>query len=573
MKIGILVVSDRGFEDRSYDKSSHVITEWIRQNWPQDSIESIHYAPDSIPSIKEEITSLCERGVELLLTTGGTGFAPRDVTPEAVRECIDREAPGLVSLIMHKSIEITPFAALSRAVAGVRGATVILTLPGSPKACRENLDIVKVVLRHAVELAGGAVISGAHYKSPSPTSNGDGSVHPTSIPAIQTEVANSEAKFSECMCSSSDSFDIASRPRQSAYPLVTYETALDIVLESVESPLASVTLKIDSANLPGSILAEDVRAFREVPAFNSSYVDGYAIVDGDKESKNYKPYSSYEVVGSSCAGASEITNFSLFPGQAIRVNTGCVVPKSAQSIVMVEETVLTSSDANGNETAISIAAGVDMRKGRNIRWQGSDLTAGEVILRKGHKLSSTGTDVALLMSCGVSSIETHRKPIVGVLSTGDEVCEYFDSQPLPTGKVYDTNRPLLLAYLRQFCTVVDLGIASDDRKLLKNNIKESLGQVDVLITTGGVSMGEKDYIKPVLEELDAKVHFGRVALKPGKPTTFATIKHKGCTKYFFGLPGNPVSAVVTSFLIVNAVTRCNIMLEDRAQFLRASAIC
>jgi gephyrin len=176
---------------------------------------------------------------------------------------------------------------------------------------------------------------------------------------------------------------------------------------------------------------------------------------------------------------------------------------------------------------------------------------------KGDEVSAVGGEVGLLASVGVREVEVYKRPVVGVLSTGDEIVEHDREGALRLGEVRDTNRPGLIAAAREWgYEVVDLGIASDQPGSLEEVLRDALRKVDLVITTGGVSMGELDLLKPTIERsLGGTIHFGRVAMKPGKPTTFATVPVKNndgerVSKVIFSLPGNPASALVTFHLFV-----------------------
>ncbi|KAI9828055.1 MAG: hypothetical protein M1832_003582 [Thelocarpon impressellum] len=223
---------------------------------------------------------------------------------------------------------------------------------------------------------------------------------------------------------------------------------------------------------------------------------------------------------------------------------------------MVEDTVLRSRTPDGKEEKdVEILAAV--KPGENAREIGSDVQAGETILRKGDEISSVGGELGLLVSVGRREVQVYWRPVVGVLSTGDELVEHDDDKPLRPGQVRDSNRPTLLAAIRAAgFEAVDLGIARDQPGTLERTLRSALAMFSVIVTTGGVSMGELDLLKPTVErKLGGTIHFGRVAMKPGKPTTFATIPNKlpgsrGEDALLFALPGNPASALVTLQLFV-----------------------
>jgi gephyrin len=260
--------------------------------------------------------------------------------------------------------------------------------------------------------------------------------------------------------------------------------------------------------------------------------------------------------------ASPSTLQPLRPGQIARITTGAPLPKGADAVVMVEDTVVVTETFTGEEHTVNLLASVP--SGENVREIGSDVQRGSIILRKGDEVTFAGGEVGLLASVGVSHVRVYAKPIVGVLSTGNELVDYTEKRELRLGEVRDSNRPGLLTTLKSWgYEAMDLGIASDTYTpfylnaykspgALETALRNGLDKVDVIITTGGVSMGELDLLKPTIERsLNGTIHFGRVAMKPGKPTTFGTIPSplRG-TKLIFALPGNPASALVTFHLFV-----------------------
>jgi gephyrin len=222
---------------------------------------------------------------------------------------------------------------------------------------------------------------------------------------------------------------------------------------------------------------------------------------------------------------------------------------------MVEDTILRSITEDGKEEGEVEILADGMQEGENVREVGSDVTQGEIVLRKGDVVSTVGGEIGLLASVGRGVVKVYNKVTVGVLSTGDEVVDHLTQRELGLGEIWDSNRPALLTAVKaQGFPTVDLGIARDKPGELESKLMEALQVADVIITTGGVSMGEMDLLKPTIEQsLKGKIHFGRVAMKPGKPTTFATVQFPDSTqrkKLIFALPGNPASALVTLHLFV-----------------------
>jgi len=449
---------------------------------------------------------------------------------------------------------------MSRPVAGVRNKTIIVTLPGSPKGAKENLQSILKLLPHACQQAAGAdsrtlhaggvkklekeagIASGSNPSSHS-HSHSHGHSHGHAMPVRHTTSTENPR-------SNDPSLGPTRRNRSSPYPMLSVEDALKLVKEHTPPP-RTVTAKVDSS-LVGCVLAEDVTANEAVPAYRASIVDGYAIIapENGLSSKGIFPVASI-----SHASPGEIPP--LKPGQIARITTGAPLPPGATSVVMVEDTVLKTmtEDAKEEKDIEILAEGV--KPGENIREIGSDIKKGEVILRKREEISATGGELGLLASVGIAEVLIYKKPIVGVLSTGDEIVEHTRAGELRLGEVRDCNRPTIISAVREWgFEVLDLGIARDAPGDLEQSLRDAFRKVDVIITSGGVSMGELDLLKPTIERsLGGIIHFGRVSMKPGKPTTFGTIPMKNnagerVSKAIFSLPGNPVSAIVTLHLFV-----------------------
>jgi len=222
------------------------------------------------------------------------------------------------------------------------------------------------------------------------------------------------------------------------------------------------------------------------------------------------------------------------------------VPDGADAIVMVENTELLERNGKSFIRILEV-----VKPGADIRSIGSDIQSNQIILKKGQRIGSS--EVGLLATVGCSKVSVIRAPKVAILSTGDELEDPLTNNPLPVGKIRDSNRPMLVAAIAESLPalaneIIDLGIAKDVKQDLEQTLREGLEKADVLITTGGVSMGELDLMQSLLSRL-GKIHFCRVLMKPGKPLTFATAEVNGRKKLIFGLPGNPVSAMVTFYLV------------------------
>jgi len=273
----------------------------------------------------------------------------------------------------------------------------------------------------------------------------------------------------------------------------------------------------------GRVLAESIFSPINLPPERNAAMDGYAIFSGD-----IKPEQSFSLkqVGTSWAGKPFIGEVQA--GECIRIFTGAVVPDFYDSVIAQEQV-----DRQGSR--ISFAA--NTLPGNNIRLAGSDLAKGDLLLAAQKRLSAT--DLALLSSAGISQITVKRKLKIAFFSTGDELCAV--GEPLASGQIYDSNRYALSALLTDnLIAATDLGIVADNPDLLESVLRQAAKTHDVIISSGGASVGDADYVKQVLERC-GQVNFWKIAIKPGKPLTFGRIG----TSWFFGLPGNPVAVLVT----------------------------
>jgi molybdopterin molybdotransferase len=299
--------------------------------------------------------------------------------------------------------------------------------------------------------------------------------------------------------------------------LVSITEARRRVLEAV-TPLGDEPVSLDAAL--GRVLAEDVTSAIDVPPFDSSGMDGYAVVAG--------PEAELEVIDEARAGhpASEAVR----PGTAVRISTGAVVPEGADAVVPVERTTAVTAAERVRVPATEVGA--------NIRRRGEDIRAGDVLLRAGTTLGAA--ELGLAASVGRASLRCALRPRVVVLATGDELTP--PGEPLAPGRIYGSNGFALGAQVeRAGATLAGRGTVPDTPDGTRDAIREALEEADVVIVSGGVSVGPHDHVKEALRELGVEEHFWGVLLRPGKPTWFGT--REGTLA--FGLPGNPVSAMVT----------------------------
>nr|XP_046147856.1 gephyrin isoform X4 [Oncorhynchus gorbuscha] len=718
IRVGVLTVSDSCFRNLAEDRSGINLKDLVHDpSLLGGFISAYKIVPDEIDEIKETLVDWCdEKELNLVLTTGGTGFAPRDVTPEATREVIEREAPGMSLAMLMGSLNVTPLGMLSRPVCGIRGKTLIINLPGSKKGSQECFQFILPALPHAIDLLRDAVVkvkeavdeledlpspppplspppnssprrqtedkgvqceeeddekkdsgvastedsSSSHITAASiaakipdsiisrgvqvlPRDTASLSTTPSESPRAQAtsrlstascptpkarlpscsstlsiaeasrrefrahldEVITLKSRYStldQLQCrleglkddrrshrtfssrvqsrysskenilrsshSAVDITKVARRHRMSPFPLTSMDKAFITVLEMTAILGTEI---INYRDGMGRVLAQDVYAKDNLPPFPASVKDGYAVRAADGPGDRF-------IIGESQAG--EQPTHTVMPGQVMRVTTGAPIPCGADAVVQVEDTELLRESEDGTEE-LEVRILVQARPGQDIRPIGHDIKRGECVLSKGTHMGPS--EIGLLATVGVTEVEVQKFPVVAVMSTGNELLNPEDD--LHPGKIRDSNRSTLLATIQEHgYPTINLGIVGDKPHSpddLLNALNEGISRADVIITSGGVSMGEKvceqiDYLKQVLDiDLHAQIHFGRVFMKPGLPTTFATLDMDGARKLIFALPGsNPVSAVVTcNLFVIPALRKMQGILDPRPTIIKARLSC
>ena len=316
--------------------------------------------------------------------------------------------------------------------------------------------------------------------------------------------------------------------------MLTYDEALARVLSAAE-PLPAEPVPLTQAH--GRALATDIIATENLPPFDNSAVDGYAVRLVDVSKAAHSPVL-LRVENTVFAG--DVPRPLPQSGYAVRVMTGAPVPLGTEALVMQEDTETLGA---GDATVLFH----DTSSSRYIRRAGSDVQAGSTVLNAGDTV--TVGAVGLLASLGVATLTCHARPRVGILSTGDELVP-FDMRTLPPAKIRDSNRYALAVAVEAAGGIVEASLhAPDDKDAIRDALL-SLSGCDVVISSGGVSVGSADYVKTIVETIGS-LDFWRVAIKPGKPLAFGQIGNA----LFFGLPGNPVSSLVTFELFVRPVLR------------------
>lgn len=307
---------------------------------------------------------------------------------------------------------------------------------------------------------------------------------------------------------------------------ITPAAALDKIFRFVNAVERSEAVPVrESLN---KVLAEDIHSRLNVPSARNSAMDGYAVRANDLPDDGIK---TFKLIGTCLAGRP--FKQAVGAGECVRITTGAVMPEGTDTVVLQEHV-----EADGNAIRLDNRT----RGGANVRAAGEDLATGDLVLKKGVRL--TPAELGLLASLGFAEVSVFKNIKVAFFSTGDELRSV--GEPLEDGAIYDSNRYTLYGMLSRLgVEIIDMGVVRDDRDLLEQAFKAATEQADVLISSGGVSVGEADYIKAILERL-GEINFWKVAMKPGRPLTLGRINDT-C---FFGLPGNPVSVMVTFYQFV-----------------------
>lgn len=572
LSVGIITVSDRCYSRETEDRSGENLRSLVNSGELFEArVVHAEIVADDFQQIQSAVLKLCA-DCDLVLTCGGTGLSPRDLTPEAVTPLLDRLLPSLPAAILQHVLPEAPLAPLSRAVAGVRAKTLVLTLPGSARGSEQCLRAAAPCLSHAVDIIQSRVDRIARQHANNSTTR------PT---ARQAHEVKSKVKLS----------DVSQRPRESPYPAISVKEAMACIMRQVKE--ARTSTEVHVLECEGMVLDGDVTARVSLPPFAAAVKDGYAVrwrdgcvdrrvITASVAGSSPPPPADTAAGGDGCGPLAE--------NCCVRISTGAPVPLGADAVVMVEDTTLLERDAvSGEEELVKILK--QPIDGQEIREEGSDFPTGSLVCESGTLVGAF--ELAALVACGAWKVRVFAPPLLALLSTGDELLQPGE-EPVP-GRVYDTNRACLAALARsagarlwrdwQHSPVPDLA----DQLLAA--LTEALHQCDVVVTTGGVSMGEHDLVKRVLvEDLSAEVRFGRVLVKPGLPTTFATLLFNGKKKFLFCLPGNPVSAAVCFSLFVQPAIRlirgipdaeciqrvpvtlpapCSIPLDARPEYARA----
>lgn len=311
--------------------------------------------------------------------------------------------------------------------------------------------------------------------------------------------------------------------------MIALETALAIVDEEIGQRRVPTEI-VPVRKAARRFLATDQRSKLDLPPFDKAAVDGYAILAGDARDE-------YRLAGIVAAG--EPSNDTLAPGTTVKVMTGAPVPPGAARVVMVEQAAEQDGRVRLDEPSTA----------RNICKKAEDVAVGQTVLRAGTRLGAL--HIANLIACGIGEVDVSRQVRLAIVSTGDEIVDSVAD--LSSGKIMNTNGPLLRGLAQRWgLAVAREDTVPDDKAKLRRTLEQALAEADFVVVTGGVSAGDYDFVPEVITDSGLQIHFSRVAVKPGLPTTFAT----GDKGSLFGLPGNPAAVYLTFHLFVlRAVAR------------------
>ncbi len=339
------------------------------------------------------------------------------------------------------------------------------------------------------------------------------------------------------------------------YKLRKQQTLGDVLEKMMSFPVLKIEITVPIEEAYGYYLAEDIVSDSDVPSFDRSPYDGFAVRSEDCMHADSQAPVILMVVDK--IGAENICNLQIKQCEAVRIMTGAKIPDGCDAIIKIESTRV--FEENGNSY---IEIRKSLKPGQNISFQGEDLKQGEKLLCVGSRIT-TGA-VALLATFGYSEIKVYKKPVVGIVATGSELLEI--TEKLQAGKIRNSNSYMIGAEVIKCGAIArHYGIAQDTKEEIKSVVSKMMNEVDLVITTGGVSVGDFDYVPEVFEELGAEVLCNKIDIRPGSVTTIAHVNERG-GKILIGLSGNPSASFVGAVLFAAPLIKK--MLGNRQPFLK-----
>lgn len=492
------------------------------------NLDEVDIVADDVDGIRTALFKLDDRFQEsearTIFTCGGTGICERDVTPEALVPLFGKRLPALEAALMSNSLRATPHAMLSRPVSGIlkQRKCLVVALPGSPKAISELAGDVFCILPHLENLLLDKTENGKRMHS-----HGE-AFGPASF--VSRYFAQEPTEFISVM------------------------EQLSSIRDKVVSSARKVDefIKLSIIDSCGYVLAKDVESTVNIPSFRTCTRDGY-VIHKDAATPGYFQLKGCLAAGSAAHSAFQ---FQLGLDECVRVNTGCVLPDYPHVLVVMRE-----YSRSVDEFTIYIEFN-DVEKpvvGQYIRPVGSDIKKGETVLSAGLTLSASKGHLGLAAACGVRELVVCKPATVSIIVTGNEIVSPFASEALSksslkAGEVFDANGVNLYTVLKKLsCRVLKPVYAKDTVEDLARSFSEAIKLSDTIVVSGGISMGEKDLVRHVLEtEFKAEFRVFKIPMRPGHPFAFAIADCgvDGSRKLFFALPGNPLSTLTTLHLFV-----------------------
>ncbi len=496
-RVAALVVSDRAARGERADGCLAVVRDWAAG--AAHEVVATQIVADEADAIETALRALCA-GADIVVTCGGTGFGPRDVTPEATRRVLDRVTPGIDEHLRRESAQVIATAVLSRAVSGLVGATFVVNLPGSPRAVGEQLAMLTDLLPHAVDTARG----GDHDMAPA-TGGGCGHRH-----AAHGGGTHGGRKA-----------------------LIERDDALRAILAVPRAP------RIDEAALleaRGRTLAADVVCRHDEPAFARSAMDGYAYPAALVGATDWLPLAGEIHAGDAPSPWTR-------DDAVARILTGAPLGDGLVGVIPQEDVEV---DGPGRRVRFREA----VASGDCVRPAGHSLPRGTRLAARGTTLGPR--ELAVLASAGEARVPVFAAHRVALLSTGDEIVPLgADTAGLPPGRIFDSNTPLLRALLEADGLVhAGTHYVPDSLDGTIESLKRALAEADTVITMGGISVGDRDHVAAAAEACGARAVVRGVNFRPGRPfSVFAD----GAGKLIVALPGNPLSVLATYVLFARPV--------------------
>ncbi|XP_035117957.1 gephyrin isoform X36 [Callithrix jacchus] len=579
IRVGVLTVSDSCFRNLAEDRSGINLKDLVQDpSLLGGTISAYKIVPDEIEEIKETLIDWCdEKELNLILTTGGTGFAPRDVTPEATKEVIEREAPGMALAMLMGSLNVTPLGMLSRPVCGIRGKTLIINLPGSKKGSQECFQFILPALPHAIDLLRDAIVKVKEVHdeledlpSPPPPL----SPPPTTSPHKQTEdkgvqceeeeeekkdsgVASTEDSSSSHITAAAIAAKIPDSIISRGVQVLPRDTA-SLSTTPSESPRAQATSRLSTASCPTPKVQSRCSSKENILRASHSAVDITKVARRHRMSPF--PLTSMD--------KAFITVLEMTPV----LGTEIINYRDGMGRVLAQD-VYAKDNLPPFPASVKDGYAVRAADGPGDRFIIGESQAGEqptqTVMPGQVMRVTTGAPIP----CGADAVVQVED--TELIRESDDGTEELEVRILVQARPGQDIRPIGHDIKRGECVLAKGTHMGPSEIGLLATVGVTEVEVNKFPVVAVMSTGNEDYLKQVLDiDLHAQIHFGRVFMKPGLPTTFATLDIDGVRKIIFALPGNPVSAVVTcNLFVVPALRKMQGILDPRPTIIKARLSC